>query len=89
MKDSLLEYEFELLTYKNLNSLSRYFIPIIEVNLREQSEGIYFVIKNNLGDFIIVKHLTYPDDVAIFNKVLTKADPQVGLLFSLSYNANK
>ena len=89
MKDSVLEYEFELLTYKNLNSLSRYFIPIIEVNLREQSEGIYFVIKNNLGDFIIVKHLTYPDDVAIFNKVLTKADPQAGLLFSLSYNANK
>ncbi len=89
MKDSLLEYEFELLTYKNLNTLSRYLIPIIEVDLRKQNEGIYFVIKNNLGDHIIVKHLTYPDDVTIFNKVLTKADPQAGLLFSLSYNANK
>ena len=89
MKDSVLEYEFELLTYKDLNALSKYFIPIIEVNLREQNEGLYFVIKNNLGDPIIAKHLTYPDDVAIFNKVLTKADPQTGLLFSLSYNANK
>ena len=89
MKDSLLEYEFELLTYKNLNTLSKYFIPIIEVNLREQSEGIYFVIKNNLGDPIIFTHLSTSEEIEAFNKVLTKADPQAGLLFSLSYNANK
>ena len=89
MKDSLLEYEFELLTYKNLNTLSNQFIPSIEPDLYKQNKGVYFVIKNNLGDPIIVKHLIHPDDAAIFNEVLTKVDPQVGLLFSLSYNANK
>ena len=89
MKDSLLEYEFELITCKNLNALCRYFIPLIEVDLRKQDKGIYFVIKNNLGVPIIVKHLTHPDDAAIFNEILTKADPQAGLLFSLLYNANK
>ena len=89
MKDSLLEYEFELLTYKNLNTLSNQFIPSIEPDLYKQKKGVYFVIKNNLGDPIIVKHLTYPDDAAIFNEALTKVDLQVGLLFSLSYNANK
>ena len=89
MKDSLLEYDFELLTYKDLNTLSNQFMPSIEPELYKQNKGVYFVIKNNLGDPIIVKHLIYPDDAAIFNEALTKVDPQVGLLFSLSYNANK
>ena len=84
MKDSLLQYEFELLNYTNLNTISS-----TDPNLSIVNEGAYFVIKNNLGDPIVFTQLRYPDDIAIFNEVLTKADPQAGLLFSLSYNANK
>lgn len=89
MKDSLLEYDFELSTYENLNTLSKYFVPTIEPNLSKQDKGIYFVIKNNLGDPIIFTHLSTSEEIEVFNKALTKADPQAGLLFSLSYNANK
>ena len=84
MKDSLLQYEFELLNYTNLNTISS-----TDPNLSIVNEGAYFVIKNNLGDPIVFTQLRYPDDIAIFNEALTKADPQAGLLFSLSYNANK
>ena len=85
MKDSLLEYDFELLTYDNLTNTT----PIILRDEGDRNKGVYFVIKNNLGDPVIVKHLIYPDDIVMFKEVLTKADPQAGLLFSLSYNANK
>ena len=84
MKGSLLQYEFELLNRTNLNTVSS-----TDPNLSIVNEGAYFVIKNNLGNSVIMTHLPYSDDIEIFNKVLTKADPQAGLLFSLSYNANK
>ena len=84
MKDSLLQYEFELLNCTNLNTVSS-----TDPNLSIVNEGAYFVIKNNLGDPIVFTQLRYPDDIAIFNEALTKADPQAGILFSLSYNANK
>ena len=89
MKDSLLKNEFELLTYEKLNTLSRYIIPSIEPNLSKQNKGIYFIIKNNLDDPVIMTHLSTSVEIETFNKTLMKADSQVGLLFSLSYNANK
>ena len=39
MKDSLLEYGFELLNYKDLNTLSKHFIPSIEPDLYKQNKG--------------------------------------------------
>lgn len=80
MKDSLLKYEFELMPYGDLNVISSTDIDI---------KGICFNIKNNLGDNIVFTNLKSPDEIAIFNEVLTEADPQAGLLFSLSYNINK
>ena len=87
MKDKLTKYEFELLSTKefvtNTNILNFPF-PITEVY-----EGTYFIIKNNIGDPVIFTELITSNDIEAFNMALTKVDPQVGLLFSLSYNANK
>ena len=88
MQDALLKYDFELLTYEKLSALSNEPIPAVEPSVRKQHEGIYFVIKNTLDDPIVFTHLS-TDEIDIFNKTLTKADPQAGLLFSLSYNTNK
>ena len=87
MKDSLIEYEFELLKYNDLPFKPKEFINI-ESDPDKKDKGIYFVIKNSLNDPVILTHL-FSDEIETFNKSLTKADPQVGLLFSLSYNANK
>ena len=46
-------------------------------------------IKNNIGDPVIFTPLTTSNDIEAFIETLTKADPQAGILFSLSYNANK
>ncbi len=82
MKDSLLKYEFELVHYGELKAISR-------PDIKPRNKGVCFDIKNNLGDHIVFTNLKSPDEIAIFNEVLTKADPQAGLLFSLLYNANK
>ena len=57
-------------------------------NKEERDIVNYFVIKNTLDDPIVFTHLS-TDEIDIFTKTLTKADPQAGLLFSLSYNTNK
>ena len=88
MKDSLIEYEFELLKYNDLPFKPKEFLNI-EPDPDKKDKGIYFVIKNSLNDPVILTHLSTSDEIEVFNKALTKADPQVGLLFSLSYNTNK
>lgn len=88
MKDNLIEYEFELLKYNDLHFKPKEFLNI-EPDLDKKDKGIYFVIKNSLNDPVILTHLSTSDEIEVFNKVLTKVDPQVGLLFSLSYNTNK
>lgn len=89
MKDVLIEYEFDILKYKDLNFLPRRFLQMIEPVLGNKNKGLYFVIKNSAADPVIITHLSNSDDIETFNNALTKADPQAGLLFSLSYNANK
>ena len=92
MKDDLIEYEFELLKFENLfitDKIALFSLFSVEPISSKRNEGIYYVIKNTLGDHIVMTHLSYPDEIETFNKALTKVDPQAGLLFSLSYNANK
>ena len=89
MKDDLIGYDFELLKFDKLFTTDRILLYTVEPISSKRQDGIYYVIKNNLGNSVIMTHLPYSDDIEIFNKVLTKADPQAGLLFSLSYNTNK
>ena len=89
MKDDLIGYDFELSKCDNLFITDRTLLLRVAPVSSKKNDGLYFVIKNNLGNSVIMTHLPYSDDIEIFNKVLTKADPQAGLLFSLSYNANK
>ena len=85
MKDKLTKYEFELLSTKEfVTNILNFPFPITE-----SYEWIYFIIKNNIGDPVIFTLLETSNDIEAFNMALTKVDPQVGLLFSLSYNANK
>ena len=85
MKDKLTKYEFELLSTKEfVTNILNFPSPILE-----SYEGIYFIIKNDIDDPVIFTLLTTSNDIEAFNMALTKADPQAGLLFSLSYNANK
>lgn len=85
MKDELTKYDFELL------SEDEYFTNILHRSCNKKELDIvnYFVIKNSLGDPIIMTRLLGSNDNETFNKILTKANPQAGLLFSLYYNANK
>lgn len=89
MQDSLIEYEFELVKYKDLNFIHKKFLPIIEPVLDNKSKGVYFVIKNSAANPVIMTHLSNSDNIETFNNALTKANSQAGLLFSLSYNINK
>ena len=89
MKDELIRYDFELLKFENLFIMDRIFLLSVAQISSKKKYGLYFVIKNNLGDPIVFTQLRCPDDIAIFNEALTEADPQAGILFSLSYNANK
>ena len=89
MKDVLIEYEFDILKYKDLNFIPKRFLLMIEPVLGNKNKGLYFVIKNSAADPVIMTHLPNSDDIETFNNAFTNADPQVGLLFSLSYNANK
>lgn len=89
MQDSLTEYEFDLVKYKDLTFITKRFLLTIDPVLGNMSKGIYFVIKNSSADPVIMTHLSNSDDIETFNNALTKADQQAGLLFSLSYNANK
>ena len=88
MKDSLIEYEFELLRYNDLPFKPKEFLNI-EPDPDKKDKGIYFIIKNSLNDPVILTHLSTSEEIEVFNKTLTKADPQAGILFSLSYNTNK
>ena len=85
MKDELTKYDFELLPE------DKYFTNILHRRYNKEERDIvnYFVIKNSLGDPIIMTRLLGSNDNESFKKVLTEVDPQAGLLFSLSYNANK
>ena len=85
MKDKLIKYDFELLPE------DEYFTNILHRRFNKEELDIvnYFVIKNSLGDPIIMTRLLGSNDNESFKKVLTEVDPQAGLLFSLSYNANK
>ena len=69
----------------------KYFTNILHRSCNKKELDIvnYFVIKNSLGDPIIMTRLLGSNDNESFKKVLTEVDPQAGLLFSLSYNANK
>ena len=89
MKDDLIGYDFELLKFDKLFTTDRILLYTVEPISSKRQDGLYFVIKNTLGDSVIMTHLPGSDDIEIFNKALTKADPQAGLLFSLSYNTNK
>ena len=82
-------FHFELLKFENLFIMDRIFLLSVAQISSKKKYGLYFVIKNSLGNPVVMTHLPSQDDIEIFNKVLTKADPQAGLLFSLSYNANK
>ena len=85
MKDELAKYDFELLPE------DEYFTNILHRSYNKEELDIknYFVIKNSLGDPIIMTCLLGSNDNESFKKALTEADPQAGLLFSLYYNANK
>ena len=85
MKDELTKYDFELLPE------DKYFTNILHRRYNKEERDIvnYFVIKNSLGDPIIMTRLLGSNDNEAFKKVLTEVEPQAGLLFSLSYNANK
>ena len=85
MKDKLTKYEFELLSTKEfVTNILNFPFPIPEAY-----DGIYFIIKNNIGDPVIFTLLETSNDIEAFTEALTKADSQAGILFSLSYNANK
>ena len=85
MKDRLTKYEFELLSTKEfVTNVLNFPFPITE-----SYEGIYFIIKNNIGDPVIFTLLETFNDIEAFTEALTKADSQAGILFSLSYNSNK
>ena len=85
MKDEVTKYDFELLPE------DEYFTNILHIRFNKEELDIvnYFVIKNSLGDPVIMTRLLGSKDNETFKKVLTEVDPQAGLLFSLSYNANK
>ena len=84
MRDKLTKYGFELLSTEEFVTNVLKF-PITGLYVEET----YFIIKNNIGDPVIFALLTTSNDIEAFIEALTKADPQIGLLFSLSYNANK
>ena len=85
MKDKLTKYEFELLSTKEfVRNILNFPFPITEAY-----DGTYFIIKNNIDDPVIFTELRTSNDIEAFNMALTKADSQAGILFSLSYNANK
>ena len=83
MKDKLTKYEFELLSTKE------FLTNVLKFPTTGLYEETYFVIKNNIGDPVIFTPLTTSNDFEAFTEMLIKADPQAGILFSLSYNANK
>ena len=89
MKDDLIGYDFELLKFDKLFITDRILLYTIEPISSKRQDGLYFVIKNSLGNPVIMTHLSTSDEIETFNKALTKADPQAGLLFSLSYTTNK
>ena len=75
MKDELIGYDFELLKFDKLFIADRILLYTIEPISSKRQDGIYYVIKNSLGNPVIMTHLPYPDEIEIFNKALTEAEP--------------
>ena len=89
MQDILVEYNFEVMKCKEGSFSLRNVLTRIEpIYYFSGNDALYFVIKNSKGDPIVVTEIREPN-IETFTETLTKADPQAGILFSLSYNANK
>ena len=89
MQDVLTEYNFEVMKCKEDSFRLRKMLTQIEpIYYLRGNDALYFVIKNSLGDPLVVTEIR-ESNIETFAETLTKADPQAGLLFSLSYNANK
>ena len=89
MQDVLVEYNFEVMKCKEGSFSLRNVLTRIEpIYYFSGNDALYFVIKNSKGDPIVVTEIR-ESNIETFTETLTKADPQAGLLFSLSYNANK
>ena len=89
MQDVLVEYNFEVMKCKEGSFSLRNVLTRIEpIYYFSGNDALYFVIKNNKGDPVVVTEIR-ESNIETFTETLTKADPQAGILFSLSYNANK
>ena len=89
MQDALTEYNFEVTKCKEGSFRLRKMLTQIEpIYYLRGNDALYFVIKNSLGDPLVVTEIR-ESNIETFAETLTKADPQAGILFSLSYNANK
>ena len=89
MQDVLVEYNFEVMKCKEGSFSLRNVLTRIEpIYYFSGNDALYFVIKNSKGHPIVVTEIR-ESNVETFTETLTKADPQAGILFSLSYNANK
>ena len=89
MQDVLVEYNFEVMKCKEGSFSLRNVLTRIEpIYYFSGNNALYFVIKNSKGDPIVVTEIR-ESNVETFTEALTKADSQAGILFSLSYSANK
>ena len=89
MQDVLLEYNFEVMKCKEGSFKLRNVLTRIEpIYYFTGNDTLYFVIKNSKDDPVAVTEIR-ESNIETFTETLTKADPQAGILFSLSYNANK
>ena len=89
MQDVLVEYNFEVMKCKEGSFSLRNILTRIEpIYYFSGNDALYFVIKNSKGHPIVVTEIR-ESNVETFTETLTKADPKAGILFSLSYNANK
>ena len=89
MQDALTEYNFEVMKCKEGSFMLRKMLTQIEpIYYLRGNDALYFVIKNNKGYPLVVTEIR-ESNIETFAETLTKADPQAGILFSLSYNANK
>ena len=89
MQDVLVKYNFEVMKCEEGSFSLRNVLTRIEpIYYFSGNDALYFVIKNSKGHPIVVTEIR-ESNVETFTEALTKADPQAGILFSLSYNANK
>ena len=89
MQDVLVKYNFEVMKCEEGSFSLRNVLTRIEpIYYFSGNDAVYFVIKNSKGDPIVVTEIR-ESNIETFTETLTKADSQAGLLFSLSYNANK